>query len=169
MLEQLTLPVPVETTAGTVVLRRAEMTDLRVLMSLLADDPISATRGDVADLLDEPVYRDGLARTLANNSNEIVVAVDENGLVIGTLQLTLIPGLARRGSVRLLIEAVRVGSQNRSAGVGGALMRWVTETAAPELGATLVQLTSDAARVDAHRFYKRLGFTDSHIGFKYQL
>jgi GNAT superfamily N-acetyltransferase len=82
------------------------------------------------------------------------------------MQLTHIPGMARRGSIRLLVEAVRVSSSHRSSGIGTAMMRWVTETAAPSMGASLVQLTSDEARKDAHRFYERLGFVGSHRGFK---
>ena len=75
--------------------------------------------------------------------------------------------MARRGSTRLHVEAVRVASTERSSGIGSALMRWVVEQAAIELESPLVQLTSDAARADAHRFYRRLGFVDSHVGFKY--
>jgi GNAT superfamily N-acetyltransferase len=36
-------------------------------------------------------------------------------------------------------------------------------------GMRLIQLTSNAVRKDAHRFYERLGFTPSHIGFKMKL
>ncbi|MCS3843703.1 GNAT family N-acetyltransferase [Microbacterium sp. AK031] len=60
-------------------------------------------------------------------------------------------------------------SDLRSSGIGSAMMRWVTEGAAPALGSAMVQLTSDAARTDAHRFYERLGYTGSHVGFKYRL
>jgi GNAT superfamily N-acetyltransferase len=77
--------------------------------------------------------------------------------------------MARRGATRLLVEAVRVSSALRSGGIGSALMRWVTDVAAPALGTPLVQLTSDVARTDAHRFYERLGFTGSHVGFKYRV
>ena len=66
-----------------------------------------------------------------------------------------------------MIEAVRVAGAERSSGIGAAMMTWVTEVAARAVGASLVQLTSDAARTEAHRFYTRLGFVDSHIGFKY--
>jgi GNAT superfamily N-acetyltransferase len=83
------------------------------------------------------------------------------------MQLTRIPGLSRRGATRLLVEVVRVSSARRSSGIGSALMRWTTDVAAPALGAALVQLTSDEARTDAHRFYERLGFVGSHRGFKY--
>jgi GNAT superfamily N-acetyltransferase len=169
VLELLTLPVSVDVTASTVVVRRADPNALRAIMRLLSDDPISATRGDVGSVDDEAAYREGLARIIADPGNDIVVAVDGHGALVGTLQLTLIPGLARRGATRLLVEAVRVASTTRSAGIGGALMRWVTDTAAPSLGANLVQLTSDAARTDAHRFYRNLGFVDTHVGFKYQL
>ncbi|MFS2242947.1 GNAT family N-acetyltransferase [Microbacterium sp. OR16] len=79
------------------------------------------------------------------------------------------PGMARQGARRLLVEAVRVRSDLRSGGIGSALMRWVSEDAAPALGAAMVQLTSDAARTDAHRFYERLGYIGSHVGFKYHL
>lgn len=96
----------------------------------------------------------------------LLVAEDPSGAVVAMLQLTRIPGLARRGATRLLVEAVRVRADRRSAGVGGALLGWVTDVAAPALGAGLVQLTSDAARTDAHRFYERLGFVGSHVGFK---
>ena len=77
--------------------------------------------------------------------------------------------MARRGSTRLLVEAVRVAGQHRSGGIGSAMMRWVVEEAAPATRSSLVQLTSDEARIDAHRFYARLGFVGSHRGFKYQV
>jgi GNAT superfamily N-acetyltransferase len=117
---------------------------------------------------DRAAYARGLDDILADPSNDLLV-VDLDGAVVATLQLTSIPGMARRGSRRLLVEAVRVRSDLRSAGIGGAVMRWVSDAAAPALGATLVQLTSDAARADAHRFYERLGYVGSHIGFKYNV
>jgi GNAT superfamily N-acetyltransferase len=167
MLTALDLPVPLPTPGGTVTLRRADATDLEALMRLLADDAVSASRGDRADESDLPAYRAGLVDTLADPSNDLVVAVGPEGAVVAMMQLTRIPGLARRGATRLLIEAVRVSSARRSTGIGSAMMRWCTDVAAPALGAGLVQLTSDEARTDAHRFYERLGFVGSHRGFKY--
>lgn len=166
MLDALTLPVSLPHRAGTTVLRRARLADAPALIALLADDPVSAARGDVAAAEDAPAYTAGLTEILADPNNDLLVA-EEDGVVQGTFQLTLIPGMARRGARRLLVEAVRVRSDLRSTGIGSALMRWVADTAAPELDAALVQLTSDAARVDAHRFYERLGFVGSHVGFKY--
>ncbi|QNE34314.1 GNAT family N-acetyltransferase [Leifsonia shinshuensis] len=169
MLTLLDLPAELSIRDGAITLRRATATDLHGLMRLLSDDPISAGRGDVGADADLPAYADGLTRIIADDANDLVIAVDSRGHLAGTLQLTLIPGMARRGATRLLVEAVRVAGDQRSAGIGGAMMRWVTDIAAPTLGASLVQLTSDAARTDAHRFYERLGFTGSHIGFKYHV
>ncbi|WP_193597989.1 GNAT family N-acetyltransferase [Microbacterium sp. YJN-G] len=166
MLDQLPLPHPLPSRTGEVTLRRATRADAEALIALLADDPISASRGDRASAEDEPLYRAGLDEILADPMNDLLVA-ERDGVVVATFQLTLIPGMARRGARRLLVEAVRVRSGLRSAGIGSAMMRWVTDVAAPALGATLVQLTSDAARVDAHRFYENLGFAGSHRGFKY--
>jgi GNAT superfamily N-acetyltransferase len=167
MLGELNLPARLVTSSRAVTVRRAVEDDLAAIVRLLSDDPVSAARGDVADDADEPHYRRALAAILADPRNDLVVVVDEPGTVIGTLQLTGIPGMARRGSSRLLVEAVRVDSSRRSGGVGSALMTWVLDEAAPALGCSIVQLTSDRARTDAHRFYERLGFVPSHTGFKY--
>ncbi len=169
MLHDLTLPVRLSARAGSVVVRNAADGDLDALMALLSDDPISAARGDVAAPEDRPQYDAALRSITDDPANALLVAEDEAGRLVGTLQLTRIPGMARRGSTRLLVEAVRVSSALRSGGIGSALMRWVTDVAAPDLGTPLVQLTSDAARTDAHRFYERLGFTASHAGFKYRV
>ncbi|KQM82496.1 GNAT family N-acetyltransferase [Agromyces sp. Leaf222] len=166
MLTSLDLPAALDARLGTVELRRATVADLDSLMALLSDDPISASRGDVASADDAPAYAGALEEILGDPGNDLLVVVDPEGRLVGTMQLTRIPGMARRGSTRLLVEAVRVRSDLRSSGIGGAMMRWVMEVAAPELGSSLVQLTSDAARVDAHRFYERLGFAASHVGFK---
>jgi GNAT superfamily N-acetyltransferase len=169
VLHDLALPVRLTTCSGEVTLRNAVDEDLDALMTLLSDDPISAARGDVAAPEDRPQYADALRSIVDDPANALLVAEDTDGRLVGTLQLTRIPGMARRGATRLLVEAVRVSSALRSGGIGSALMRWVTDVAAPDLGTPLVQLTSDAARTDAHRFYERLGFTGSHVGFKYRV
>lgn len=169
MIDDLALPVVLSARTGTVTLRDATDADLDALMALLADDPVSAARGDVADASDRPRYTAALRAVVEDPANALLVAQDQAGRLMGTFQLTRIPGMARQGSTRLLVEAVRVRSDLRSSGIGGAMMRWVTDVAAPALGVSLVQLTSDAARTDAHRFYERLGFTGSHVGFKYRV
>ena len=166
MLDALPVPHPFESRIGGAVLRRATAGDTDAVIALLADDPISAARGDVASTEDRPAHAGALLEILAEPSNDLLV-VELGGEIVGTLQLTSIPGMARRGARRLLVEAVRVRSTLRSSGIGSAVMRWVGEVAAPAVGATMVQLTSDAARTDAHRFYERLGYVGSHRGFKY--
>lgn len=94
----------------------------------------------------------------------MVVAVRENR-VVGTLQLTVVPGLSRRGSTRSIIEGVRVHADERGSGLGTLLIEWAVDSSR-EQGCQLVQLTSDVTRTDAHRFYERLGFEATHVGFK---
>lgn len=159
-------PVTITSRENDLLLRQATAADLHPIIRLLSDDPISAGRGDVASTADEVAYAEALQRIIDDPNNDVLVVEDEHAAVIGTLQLTVIPGMARRGGARLLVEAVRVAGPQRSSGVGTALMRWVVEQAAIKLETPLVQLTSDAARTEAHRFYRRLGFIDSPVGFK---
>ncbi len=79
--------------------------------------------------------------------------------------MTIVPGLSRRGATRSIIEAVRIHADERGSGLGTQLIEWAVEESGRQ-GCSLVQLTSDATRADAHRFYERLGFEASHVGFK---
>ncbi|MDG9701159.1 GNAT family N-acetyltransferase [Streptomyces sp. DH37] len=142
-------------------IRPATADDLRAIVDLLADDPLGARRESPGDLAP---YRAAYERVAADPQQHLVVAV-RGGRVVGTLQLTVVPGLSRRGASRSLIEAVRVHSDERGGGLGTLLVEWAVEESR-RLGCALVQLTSDATRTDAHRFYERLGFTASHVGFK---
>ncbi|MFD0279991.1 GNAT family N-acetyltransferase [Kitasatospora sp. NPDC127111] len=145
-------------------IRRATADDLPAIVAMLADDPLGATRESPDDLTP---YRDAFARIDADPHQHLVVA-ERAGRTIGTLQLTVVPGLSRKGSTRTIIEAVRIHADERGSGLGTELIRWAIERSR-ELGADLVQLTSDATRTDAHRFYERLGFVGSHLGFKLPL
>ncbi|HWV22829.1 MAG TPA: GNAT family N-acetyltransferase, partial [Thermomicrobiales bacterium] len=100
--------------------------------------------------------------------NQLLAVIKVDGHVAGTLQLTFIAGLSRRGATRATIEAVRVHRDHRKGGLGTAMLEWAIEQAR-DRGCTMVQLTADTARVDAHRFYQHLGFEPSHIGFKMTL
>jgi GNAT superfamily N-acetyltransferase len=88
---------------------------------------------------------------------------------VGTFhQLSFLPGLARRGALRAQIEAVRVAASQRGGGLGAAMMTWAIDEARRR-GCSLVQLTSDKNRTEAHRFYASLGFAASHEGMKLHL
>jgi len=145
-------------------IRPATADDIPAIVDMLADDPLGARRESPDDLTP---YRVAYQRVAADPHQHLVVAV-RDGRVVGTLHLTFIPGLSRRGASRALIEAVRVHADERGSGLGTRLFDWAIEEAR-RLGCVMVQLTSDASRTDAHRFYERLGFVASHVGFKMAL
>lgn len=145
-------------------IRAATADDLAAIVAMLADDPLAAQRESPDDL--QP-YAAAFAR-LADDPHQHLVVAERDGRVVGTLQLTIIPGLSRRGSTRSIIEGVRVHGDERGNGLGGRLIEWAVEESKRQ-ECQLVQLTSDVTRTDAHRFYERLGFIASHVGFKLQL
>ncbi|MFE3250418.1 GNAT family N-acetyltransferase [Streptomyces sp. NPDC059209] len=145
-------------------IRSAVAGDLPEIVAMLADDPLGATRESPDDLTP---YLKALER-LADDPNQYQVVAERNGRVVGTLQLTIIAGISRRGSTRSVIEGVRVHADERGSGLGTRLIRWAIDESGRQ-GCQLVQLTSDATRTDAQRFYERLGFTASHVGFKMSL
>ncbi|MFE2033860.1 GNAT family N-acetyltransferase [Streptomyces scopuliridis] len=142
-------------------IRPAAPDDIPTIVAMLADDPLGAQRESPDDL---SPYTEAYER-LARDPNQHVVVAERDGRVIGTLQLTIIPGLSRRGATRSIIEAVRVHADERGSGLGTRFIEWAVDESRRQ-GCQLVQLTSDASRTDAHRFYERLGFTASHVGFK---
>ncbi|MFF2790347.1 GNAT family N-acetyltransferase [Streptomyces sp. NPDC058049] len=144
-------------------IRPATEADVPAIVAMLADDPLGATRESPDDLAP---YLAALKRLTGDPNQHLVVAV-RAGRVVGTLQLTIVPGLSRKGATRSIIEGVRVHADERGGGLGTRFIEWAVEKSRSE-NCALVQLTSDATRTDAHRFYERLGFTASHVGFKLQ-
>ncbi|MFE1957466.1 MULTISPECIES: GNAT family N-acetyltransferase [unclassified Streptomyces] len=145
-------------------IRPAAPDDLPAIVAMLADDPLGAQRESPDDLGPYTAAYERLAR---DPNQQVMVAVRE-GRVVGTLQLTIVPGLSRRGALRSIIEGVRIHGDERGSGLGTRFIEWAIDESRRQ-GCQLVQLTSDASRTDAHRFYERLGFTASHMGFKLQL
>jgi GNAT superfamily N-acetyltransferase len=144
--------------------RPAVERDVPAVVALLAADPLGEQRESPDDLAP---YLAAFAR-LRDDPNQLLAVAVEGSTVVGTLQLSIIPGLSRRGTTRAIIEAVRVAGSQRGNGIGSRLIEWAIEESRRR-GCALVQLTSDASRVEAHRFYERLGFTGSHVGFKLPL
>ena len=147
-------------------IRDARADDLPAVVALYADDPLGATREQPALPLAEG-YTRAFAEIDADPRHRLVV-VEDDGAVVGTLQLSFLPHLVRQGTERAQIEAVRVASTHRGSGLGRELIGWAVERAR-ERGCGLVQLTTDATRPDAHRFYESLGFRASHVGMKLTL
>jgi GNAT superfamily N-acetyltransferase len=134
------------------------------IVAMLADDPLGAQRENPSNI---DAYLAAFDRIEAD-SGELLVVADRAGEVVGTLQLTFLHGLSRQGATRAQIEAVRVRADARSEGLGARLVEWAIGESRRR-GCHLVQLTSDASRDGAHRFYERLGFTGSHVGYKLTL
>ncbi|MEU0879142.1 GNAT family N-acetyltransferase [Lentzea sp. NPDC005914] len=130
---------------------------------MLADDPLGAKREKPGD----PAYLRAFEVIDADPHQYLAVA-ESGAEVVGTLQLTFTYGLSRLGMTRATVEAVRVRSDQRGNGLGERLVTWAIDEARAR-GCGLVQLTTDASRTDAHRFYERLGFTASHVGMKLAL
>lgn len=105
---------------------------------------------------------------IAQDPNQLLIAVEEDADLVGTLQLSLVPSLSRRGALRLQIEAVRIGRTVQGAGLGTAVFEWA-HGCGRRFGARLAQLTTDKSRHDAQRFYARLGYVASHEGLKLDL
>ncbi len=143
--------------------RMAKKSDLKEIVRLLADDELGSKREKYEDPLPEAYYN-AFSAIESQGGNQILLVTD-NEIVIGCLQLTIIPGLARLGMKRAQIEGVRVDKNYRGQKIGEALFREAITIAKSE-GCGLVQLTTDKDRKDAHRFYEKLGFTSSHEGMK---
>ncbi len=145
--------------------RLAERADVPAILDLLADDDISRTRGHGAtpEVVDAAIWQ-AFEAIDADANNELIVGTDA-GRVVATCQLTFTPGLSRGGATRMTIEAVRVRTDRRGAGLGAAMMDFALARARAR-GCRIAQLTTDKRRTDAQRFYATLGFTASHEGMK---
>lgn len=151
-------------TRNTLSIRLARQTDLPALIALYADDDIGQTREKAKP---DPAYQSAFDAIDAD-PNHLLVVGELDGVIAATLLLSFIPGLSRHGAWRAQIEAMRVARALRGQGLGRDLVDWAVEEARRR-GCSLVQLTSDRRRTDAHRFYERAGFEPTHFGFKLSL
>lgn len=148
------------------MIRKAVEADLLSVIKLLADDQLGSQRETISSPL-ALVYREAFAKMERQSGNDLYVAL-EGDKIVGCMQLTLISGISRKGMTRMQIEGVRVSKEVRSSGLGKKMMEYAIDLAkASHCG--LVQLTTDKTRLDAHRFYERLGFEESHLGMKLNL
>jgi ribosomal protein S18 acetylase RimI-like enzyme len=145
-----------------VTIRRARRDDVGAIVRMLADDPLGQGRERLEDPL-PPSYFGAFEAIEHAPHIRLVVAEDDDGAVVGCLQLCILPGLSSQGASRGLIEDVRVATDCRSRGIGEQLVQWAVAEARNG-GCKLVELLTHNTRVDAQRFYKRLGFAPSHVG-----
>jgi GNAT superfamily N-acetyltransferase len=148
---------------GQIRFRDAERPDVAAIIQLLADDALGKSRESCGEA-EDPAYLDAFAAIGRDPNNRLIVA-DLNGRVIGCMQVTLIQHMTFRGGVRLQIEGVRIDADFRGRQVGAAMFEWAMAFGR-ERGCHLVQLTTNKGRGDARRFYEKLGFEPSHVGYK---
>ena len=145
-----------------VTIRAAKRDDVGAIVAMLADDPLGSARERIEQPLPESYFK--AFEALDRDANiELVVAQDGEGAVVGCLQLCILPGLSSQGASRGLIEDVRVATSCRSRGIGEQMVQWAV-TEARHRGCKLVELLTHQTRIDAQRFYVRLGFQPSHVG-----
>ncbi|MBW7965165.1 GNAT family N-acetyltransferase [Bradyrhizobium sp. BR 10261] len=145
----------------SVSIRPARREDVAAMIAMLADDQLGRARERLEDPLPE-VYYEAFER-VERSPNLLLVVAESDGRVVGCLQLALLPGISSQGGIRGLLEDVRVASDCRSRGIGEKLVQWAV-TEAKARGCNLVELLTHSSRVDAQRFYQRLGFSASHVG-----
>jgi len=145
-----------------ITIRRTRREDVGVIVAMLADDPFGGARERIEDPLPQSYFT--AFEQLAGNPNIIlVVAENGEGAVVGCLQLCILPGLSSQGASRGLIEDVRVAKHCRSRGIGEQMVTWAVAEARAR-GCKLVELLTHHTRIDAQRFYERIGFARSHVG-----
>lgn len=143
--------------------RPARREDLPTIVTLLADDDINGHRESTAEPL-----ADGYTaafEALQADANNVLFVGEIDGAIIATAQITFVPTLVAQGATRAIVEGVRVSSHLRSQGIGEQLLAFC-EDVAREHGCSALQLTTSMARVNAHRFYGRIGYEHTHKGFK---
>jgi GNAT superfamily N-acetyltransferase len=149
-----------------IVVRQARPQDLPALVALFAADALGG-HGDTIDPEAFPDYVRAFAAIEASPDQALYVA-ECGGEVVGTFQMMVTTTLTGRGSSAMIIEAVQARADMRGQGIGARMIEFAIAEAKGR-GVRLVQLTSNAIRKDAHRFYERLGFKPSHLGFKMAL
>jgi ribosomal protein S18 acetylase RimI-like enzyme len=147
---------------SSITIRRARRDDVGIIVRMLADDPLGSARERLEDPLPLSYFRAFEALEHASHI-QLVVAENGEGVVVGCLQLCILPGLSSQGASRGLIEDVRVATHCRSRGIGEQMVQWAIAEARAR-GCKLVELFTHRTRVDAQRFYVRLGFQPSHVG-----
>ena len=153
-------------TSQHILFRLAKRADLPAIVRMLADDDLGRQRECCADQLPESYY---LAfEQIEKDPNHELIVAEREGEVIGTLHLIFLPSISYQGGLRAQAESVRVDKRFQNQGIGNQMMKWTIERAR-QRGAHVIQLTTHKTRLDAHRFYERLGFKGSHLGMKLSL
>ncbi|RCW27871.1 putative N-acetyltransferase YhbS [Ciceribacter lividus] len=150
----------------SVTIRKAVHGDVPAIVAMFASDSLGG-HGDTTDPAALPAYMAAFRR-IEQSPNETLYVAMKDGEVVGTCQTLITTTLTGRGGSSMIIEAVHTRTDCRGQGIGEVMIRFCLDEARRQ-GLRKVQLTSNAKRTDAHRFYGRLGFEASHLGFKLTL
>ncbi|HLO14221.1 MAG TPA: GNAT family N-acetyltransferase [Anaerolineales bacterium] len=153
-------------TQQEVCFRLARHEDLPSIVRMLAEDELGSQREHYVNPLPESYYF--AFEQINNDPNHELIVAERNGEVIGTLHLMFLPSVSFQGGMRAQVESVRVDKRFQSQGIDSEMMKW-SIARAQQRGAHVLQLTTHKSRLDAHRFYERLGFKGSHLGMKLSL
>ncbi len=144
--------------------RRATEADLPRLIELMAqlhsDEPEAEDPSRVED------YARVLARMTAQGQR--VLVAEDDGRIAGALVLAIVENITHKGTPYAIIENVIVDEAARGKRHGEALIEQAVEEAR-QAGCYKVSLTSNKRRSEAHRFYERLGFAQTHEAFRMDL
>lgn len=152
--------------AGDISIRSATIADLEHIVALHAADELGG-HGDVWTDETEPAYRAAFERLSGSPDHGVFVALMGNR-IIGTFVVSIMPSLTGRAVTRAVLRSVQVAEAVRSKGIGARMLDHAEDFARSK-GASVVELTSNKTRPDAHRFYARHGYKMSHEGFKKKL
>lgn len=142
--------------------RKAQFNDLSKIITLLHDDDLGRTRENAFNNLD--AYESAFRR-IDNDPNQYLIVVMNTNKIIGTCHCTLIPSLTFKGSLRMQIEGVRVSQAFQNQGVGRGIINHAEQWGISH-GAKITQLTTNKTRAQSMKFYEKLGFEPTHVGFK---
>jgi GNAT superfamily N-acetyltransferase len=148
------------------VIRSATRDDLPRLVELLAQLSLDSPREDLRSPR-PAAYDAALEEVLADGRQTLLVA-EVDGAIVGMACYIEVPNLSHVGRPYALVEDVVVAAAMRGQGYGEALMQRAIELARAG-GCYKLVLTSSKVRTDAHRFYQRLGFKATHVGFRLEL
>ena len=146
--------------------RAAQPSDLAAIIALHEADEVGG-HGDAWTEENRPAYQLALD-ALLNDPREYVIVAEKDGVLVGSMIATMLVELSGRACPHVLFRSIQIDERYRSLGFGAAMMAHAEEEA-KRRGATVAELTSSWKRTDAHRFYDRLGYVQSHLGFKKKL
>ena len=146
------------------IFREAQIDDVHVIVELLLDDVLGKTREDISQI---NVYTEQFKRIAMSQTQKLFV-VEFGEDIIGCCELSILYSLTLSCGTRLFVEGVRVNKNHRSHGIGAWMFDKI-KLYAKESNCSLIQLTTNKIRTDAHKFYTKLGFENSHEGFKLKI